>query len=177
MRNFLSLTILLLLFAPALAQNQAVAVIESTNQREAPQARRLGEVYFHEEGGALIIQGHLEGLEPGSQHGFHIHKFGDLSRADATSAGGHFAPEGHPHAGPNAAMHHAGDLGNVVADKNGEVDLNMRANWLTLKDILGRSVVLHAHDDDLKSQPSGDAGPRIGAGVIGWANTDRTVKR
>lgn len=173
MRNFLSLTLLLLLFAPALAQNQAVAVVETTDQREAPQARRLGEVYFHEEGGALIIAGHLEGLAPGSKHGFHIHKFGDLSQADATSAGGHFAPQGHPHGAPDAAQHHAGDLGNVTADQNGEVDVKIRADWLTLKDIMGRCLVLHAEADDLKSQPSGDAGPRIGAGVIGWANTEK----
>jgi Cu-Zn family superoxide dismutase len=33
--------------------------------------------------------------------------------------------------------------------------------------ILGHAVVVHAKADDLKTQPSGDSGPRIGVGVIG----------
>lgn len=153
----------------------AVAVLETTNQRIAPQARVLGEVRFHQMGDKVRITGRLEGLEPKSVHGFHIHQYGDLTARDGTSAGGHFSPQGHPHAGPDAKKHHAGDLGNVTADENGVVMIDKTVDFITLSTgnsaVIGRSVVLHGGKDDLSSQPSGAAGPRIGVGVIGWANS------
>jgi Cu-Zn family superoxide dismutase len=36
--------------------------------------------------------------------------------------------------------------------------------------IIGRSIIVHADPDDLKSQPSGNAGARVGCGVIGIAD-------
>jgi Cu-Zn family superoxide dismutase len=36
--------------------------------------------------------------------------------------------------------------------------------------IVGRSVIVHAGRDDLKTQPSGDAGARVGCGVVGIAD-------
>ena len=157
------------------AGQTAVAVLETTNQRVAPQARVLGEVRFQQMGDKIHITGRLEGLEPNSVHGFHIHQYGDLTARDGTSAGGHFSPEGHPHAGPEAGKHHAGDLGNVTADKNGVVVIDQTVDFITLANgksaVIGRSVVLHGGKDDLSSQPSGAAGPRIGVGVIGWANS------
>jgi Cu-Zn family superoxide dismutase len=39
------------------------------------------------------------------------------------------------------------------------------------KSAIGRAVIVHAKPDDLKSQPSGDAGGRIACGVIGWAKS------
>jgi Cu-Zn family superoxide dismutase len=47
--------------------------------------------------------------------------------------------------------------------------VNVKAEKADLHMLLGRSVVVHGKPDDLKSQPSGDAGPRIGVGVIGLA--------
>ncbi|MGA7615147.1 MAG: superoxide dismutase family protein, partial [Thermoanaerobaculia bacterium] len=111
----------------------------------------------------------LTGLTPG-EHGFHVHEKGDCSAADATSAGGHFNPTGAPHGSPAAATHHAGDLGNVTANANGEVHTSMTTSSITVTDgprsITGRAVVVHADPDDFVSQPSGNAGPRVGCGVI-----------
>jgi Cu-Zn family superoxide dismutase len=155
---------------------RAVAVIQSTSKEASPDARRLGEIFFEEKDGKVHVRGHIRGLEPGSTHGFHIHQYGDFTEWDATSAGGHFNPGNDPHAGPDAKKHHAGDLGNVTADKNGTVTIDKEVDFITIgrgpHAILGRSVVLHANADDLKSQPSGDAGPRIGIGIIGRANPD-----
>ena len=154
--------------------HKAVAVIYTTSAWQAPQDNVMGVVYFEEMGDVVHVTGHIKGLEPNSVHGFHIHQYGDASKDDGTSAGGHFNPHDKPHAGPDAGAHHAGDLGNITADKNGEVKLDIKADWLQIDKgphaVLGRSVVVHAGADDLKSQPSGAAGPRIGVGVVGWAN-------
>ncbi len=154
--------------------HKAVAVVYTTSAWQAPQDKVLGVVYFEEMGDVVHVTGHFKGLEPNSTHGFHIHQFGDITKDDGTSAGGHFNPHGKPHAGPDADAHHAGDLGNITADENGEVKIDIKAKWLQIDKgphaVLGRSVVVHADADDLTSQPSGAAGPRIGVGIVGWAN-------
>lgn len=154
--------------------HKAVAVVYTTSAWQAPQDKVLGVVYFEEMGDVVHVTGHFKGLEPNSTHGFHIHQYGDATKDDGTSAGGHFNPHDKPHAGPDAEAHHAGDLGNITADENGEVKLDIKAEWLQIDKgphaVLGRSVVVHAGADDLKSQPSGAAGPRIGVGIVGWAN-------
>lgn len=160
----------------AWAQGRAVAVIEATAVKEAPKERVMGELYFEEKDGKLHIWGEITGLKPNSKHGFHIHQYGDKTKPDGTSAGGHFNPDKKPHAGPGADHHHAGDFGNITADAQGKAKVDITADWLTVSKgtsaVLGHSVVVHAKADDLKSQPSGDAGDRIGIGVIGWANPE-----
>ena len=63
------------------------------------------------------------------------------------------------------------DLGNVEANAQGVAKVDVKAKGVDLHHILGRSIVVHADPDDLKSQPAGNAGPRIGVGVIGLAET------
>lgn len=111
------------------------------------------------------IKGEVSGLEPGL-HGFHIHEFGDTSDPAGLSAGGHFNPTGEKHGGPHDEERHAGDFGNIEADSSGVAKVNILAKELKLRQILGRSFVVHAKADDLKSQPSGDAGPRAAVGVV-----------
>jgi Cu-Zn family superoxide dismutase len=112
----------------------------------------------------------LKGLTPGT-HGFHIHEKGDLSAADFSSAGPHFNPTKHKHAGPETHERHAGDLGNVEADSSGNAKGSVTAEGLSIgtgaaSDIIGRSIVVHEKADDLKSDPSGNSGARVAAGVI-----------
>jgi len=127
-----------------------------------------GRVTFTLEDKDVLVEAELKGLSPG-KHGIHIHEHGDCDSADGASAGDHFNPTHQPH-GP-AAMEgsHEGDLGNIVADSNGNARLTLRDKWLLLSGdngILGRSVVVHALADDLSSQPAGDSGARIGCGLI-----------
>lgn len=128
-----------------------------------------GTLELRGEGKGFRVSGKVTGLTPG-KHGFHIHEFGDLRSDDGKSAGGHFNPEGHEHGGPDAEQRHVGDLGNIEADENGEANVDVRVDEAPLHFVLGRAMVVHAGEDDLKSQPSGDAGARVAVGVIGVGN-------
>ena len=131
-----------------------------------------GTVTFTPVADGVQVHAEIAGLTPG-KHGFHIHEFGDCSAADASSAGAHFNPTNQPHAGPDAAARHEGDMGNVEADASGNAKLDYVDHQISLasdaKSAIGRSVVVHAKADDPKTQPSGDSGARIACGVIGWA--------
>jgi Cu-Zn family superoxide dismutase len=115
------------------------------------------------------VEAQVTGLTPG-KHGFHIHQWGDCSAPDGKSAGGHFNPEGVDHAGPGAAMAHAGDLGNLEADEEGKATLALHSQRIALaeapENVLGRGVIVHELEDDLTSQPTGAAGGRLACGVI-----------
>lgn len=106
-------------------------------------------------------------------HGIHIHEKGDCSAPDASSAGGHFNPVSKAHGAPEITDSHAGDLGNVTADKNKKVAFKgLIKPASALKDFdwsqfEGKAVILHVNKDDLTSQPVGNAGGRIACGVIG----------
>ncbi len=149
------------------AIKEAVAVIVPT---KASKSDTGGVITLTQEHGYVLVTGEVTGLKPG-KHGFHIHMYGDLRAADGTSAGGHYNPDGHPHGGPASKEHHVGDLGNIEADANGVAKVNVKAEKTNLHHLLGRSIVVHGGVDDLKSQPAGDAGPRVGLGVIGLAET------
>ncbi len=118
----------------------------------------------------VSIEGTVTGLEPGL-HGFHIHENGDCSAPDASSAGGHFEPADDPHGAPDDPpdQHHLGDFGNITAGDNGEAEVNITDPELSMTGpdtIIGKAIIVHAGKDDLVSQPSGNAGARVGCGVI-----------
>ena len=159
----------LLAFSPSLLAQEkpvtkAIAVLQPTKGNSVQ-----GAVTFTKVADGVRVEANVTGLTPG-KHGFHVHQFGDLSSADGSAAGGHFNPAGHQHAGPDAENRHAGDMGNIEADASGAGKLAYTDKQLQLdgaNSILGRGVVVHAKEDDLKSQPSGEAGPRVAVGVIG----------
>jgi Cu-Zn family superoxide dismutase len=146
--------------------NKAVAVLHPTADNEAQ-----GIVTFTKEEGGIRVVAQIKGLTPG-KHGFHIHEFGDCSASNGTSAGGHFNPADKPHASPTDAERHVGDLGNITADESGVANLDWLDSNLTFSgpnSIIGRGVIVHAQEDDLTSQPTGNAGARVACGVIGIA--------
>jgi Cu-Zn family superoxide dismutase len=131
--------------------------------------RDVGDLSLRQEGGKVTLNLKVKGLPPGP-HGFHIHEKGECTPPGFKSAGGHFNPTGVKHGGPTDEIHHAGDFGNVTVGKDGTGELTITSNQITLGEgktsIIGKAVIIHAHADDLKSQPSGAAGPRIACGVI-----------
>lgn len=123
------------------------------------------------DGGAVTIQAEVRGMDGAGMHGFHIHESGDCTAADFTSAGGHFNPTNAPHGGPDDAEHHAGDLGNIEIGEDGTGTLDLASSMLTLdagatNSAVGKAVILHAGQDDLETQPTGDAGARLACGVV-----------
>ena len=128
-----------------------------------------GIVTFTQKASGILIVADVEGLSEG-KHGFHIHEFGDISKLDGTSAGGHFNPDHKDHAGPDNEIRHAGDFGNIIADENGNAHYERVDSLISFKginNIIGRAIIIHADEDDLVSQPTGDAGGRVAYGVIG----------
>jgi Cu-Zn family superoxide dismutase len=133
-----------------------------------------GTVTFTQVADGVRVVAHITGLAEGT-HGFHVHEFGDCSAPDGTSAGGHFNPSGSPHGGPHDAVRHAGDMGNVVAGADGVASLDYvdpRIAFSGENNILGRGVIVHAGADDLKTQPTGNAGGRVACGVVGAARAE-----
>jgi Cu-Zn family superoxide dismutase len=116
----------------------------------------------------LRVWGEISGLTPG-KHGFHIHEFGDLRSDDGTATGGHYGGKDQQHGDLNADKSHHGDFGNVTANDQGIAKIDLTSDGLHLHFILGRAFVVHADEDDLTSQPSGNAGARIGVALIGVA--------
>ena len=97
----------------------------------------------------------ISGLAPMTQHGFHIHAKGESQRPHLSSAGPHFNPTDEVHGGPQSPHHHAGDLGNLSADANGHASLTLVLKNLKVADIVGRSVIIHIHPDDMTNNPAG----------------------
>lgn len=150
--------------APPSGVAKAVAVLVPTKGSKV-----AGTVTFTKTEHGIRVAGSITGLTPG-KHGFHIHEFGDNSSSDGMSAGGHFNPAKKDHGAPGAMPRHVGDLGNVEADSSGTAAIDMTDPHLTFDGaacILGRGLVVHEKADDLKTQPTGNAGGRLAVGVIG----------
>ena len=132
-----------------------------------------GEVTFTKVRDGVKVIVDINGLSSG-EHGFHIHEFGDCTAFDGKSAGGHFNPDGTPHGAQTAPAknRHVGDLGNITAINSGKAHLELVDTLLAFDgahSVIGRGVIVHADKDDLTSQPTGAAGPRVACGVIGIA--------
>jgi Cu-Zn family superoxide dismutase len=131
-------------------------------------SRVTGVVAFRETASGTEVSYDLRGFSGAGQHGFHLHEKGDCSAPDGSSAGGHWNPGGHQH-GDRHEDSHAGDLGNITADRQGRAQGSFVVSKFSITgepSILGRSVIVHAQPDDLKSQPAGNSGPRIACGVV-----------
>jgi superoxide dismutase, Cu-Zn family len=130
-----------------------------------------GVLRFTQKGDTVRIRGMVRGLAPG-EHGFHVHEFGDVSgRKDGKSTGGHYNPGETKHGKPSDKERHVGDLGNITADADGVAKVDITDDVISLngpQSIIGRSILIHAGADDY-GQPTGNAGARVGFGVIGIA--------
>ena len=146
--------------------NKAVCVLIPTQGNNVS-----GAIIFTKTPDGVLVKGDVHGLTPG-KHGFHIHELGDCSAADGTSAGGHFNPMDMPHGAPMDMKRHEGDMGNIEADASGNAHIEYTDKMLTMSgpnSIIGRGIIVHKDADDLKTQPTGNAGARVACGVIGIA--------
>jgi len=130
-----------------------------------------GTVRFTQVADGVHIEAEVKGLVPGL-HGFHVHEKGDCSAPDASSAGAHYNPHAATHGSPLADAHarHAGDLGNLASDPGtGDAVYDRIDSILRLdgdESIVGRAVIVHAGEDDLRADGTSTGGARIACGVI-----------
>jgi Cu-Zn family superoxide dismutase len=129
-----------------------------------------GNVKFTQIGDVVRVTGEITGHTKGPK-GFHIHEKGDCSDDKGMSTGGHFNPDKHKHGGPYDPVKHSGDLGNIVFNDQGVAKINFTVGDIAVsKDapngIIGRAVIVHATNDDFKTDPTGNAGGRVACGVI-----------
>ena len=132
-----------------------------------------GKVVFSQKNNLVSMVSTLSGLTPGS-HAIHIHMKSDCSSDDGKSAGGHWNPTSEKHGKwGDLEGYHKGDIGNFVADSNGNAIVEFSTDQWCIgcddekSNILGKAVIIHQGEDDMISQPSGAAGSRIScAGII-----------
>ena len=127
---------------------------------------------YDDDDGETVVQGRVQGLAPGL-HGFHVHENGSCAMQSGTpagGAGGHYNPDGTPHGAPDddADERHVGDLGNIRAGDDGVATFQFsyqrdEEDFGALED---RALIVHGGRDDLRSQPSGDAGARKACGMV-----------
>lgn len=121
-----------------------------------------GWVRFYQERGSVLVVVDVSGLPVDSETGFfalHIHEGGSCAGEGFSQTGGHYDPKGMPH--PD----HAGDLPPLLLCRGGAY-LAVRTDRFRVGEVIGRTVVIHSGPDDLHSQPAGNAGTKIGCGVI-----------
>ena len=135
-----------------------------------------GYIKFKEVGNKVKIEVCVSGLKPGL-HGFHVHESGNLLK-ECKECKDHFNPYNKNHGGPNMKERHVGDLGNIEVDKNGKSNMVFYDHLIKLRgricNIIGRSVIIHADEDNLgipgdkESLTTGKAGKRLDCAVIGY---------
>ena len=141
---------------------EAVAVVDS--------GKIKGTVVFTQKDDYVRIKIDIKGLSKNHLHGFHIHESGDL-REGCKSCCAHYNPNGSEHGGLDNG--HAGDLGNIKTDENGNCSISIKTDKFIVDAILGRSIIIHQDEDDLglgafdDSKTTGHSGARIACSVIG----------
>ena len=133
---------------------------------------QVGVATFSRVAGGARLGVSVSGLGPGP-HGIHIHERGECAGPAFTSAGGHLNPDRRVHGLENPAGPHAGDLPNLLVDADGSADTIFAVSPRLLDSgdrslfrAGGTAVVVHAEQDDQRSDPSGGSGARVACGVV-----------
>ena len=140
----------------------AVAILHTADGTD------VGRASATEVAGGLRVTIDAHGLPPGT-HGAHVHTVGQCAPPDFASAGGHWNPTGMKHGAMNPAGPHQGDLPNLIIGTDGRGAIGITLPGATMAGLLdsdGSALVVHANQDDLMTDPSGNSGARIACGVF-----------
>ena len=135
----------------------AKAIIKGSGDYEKIQ----GKVLFYPVNNMVLVCASVYGFPKNQSffHGFHIHEGGSCTGADLADTKRHYNPDRQAH------PFHSGDLPPLLSC-SGIAYMEVLTNRITIKEILGKTVVIHSGSDDFRSQPSGDSGEKIACGVI-----------
>jgi len=140
--------------------------------------------------GDVIVSEHKKGCKivatftklPPGKHGFHIHRAGDLRGEGCKGLCEHYDIGHHVHGGTpdTKGERHTGDLGNIeMKDGNYEYVLPN----VSIRDLWGRSIIVHEDEDDLGTGPfedskiTGHAGKRMGCAIFGRTACNPELKK
>jgi len=136
------------------------------------EGRGIGEARLQQVLGGVLLRLDLKNATPGV-HALHIHEVGRCDGPSFESAGAHYSPDAHKHGFLNTRGPHAGDLPNIFVPADGklsveilEPNVTLAAGPRSLLDANGSALVIHAGKDDYTTDPSGEAGGRLGCGPI-----------
>lgn len=132
-----------------------------------------GEVVVNNYRDGVKVKAHFTKL-PAGKHGFHIHKAGDLRGEGCHGLCEHYDIAKNLHGGDpdHKGERHTGDLGNIEL-KNGLFEKDYYIKGISVRDLWGRSIIVHADEDDLGQGPfedslvTGHSGARIGCAIFG----------
>jgi Cu-Zn family superoxide dismutase len=136
--------------------------------------KKIGTLRLSDTKEGLRIMPRLADLPPGD-HGFHVHVNPDCDPANGPNgqpaagmaAGGHYDPANTgKHLGPYGEGH-KGDMPVLTVDAGGKATKAVLVPHLTVADVKGRSIMIHAGGDNYSDQPAplGGGGARIACGV------------
>jgi Cu-Zn family superoxide dismutase len=164
MNKFSKLSLVLLISCFSIAHAAEVKIkVYSTDATP----KLLGTVVAKDSKKGLVLIPHLKDLPPGP-HGFHIHDHPNCAD-HGMGAAGHLDPKNTgKHLGPYNEGGHLGDLPVLVVNTKGVANQKELAPHLTVADIKGHSLMIHADGDNYSDTPKplGGGGARIACGVI-----------
>ncbi len=172
MKTILTLVTGLALAGCAMMGGQAGGAGQATADLRDARGQSVGTATFTDQDGRVRLVVQARGLTPG-KHGIHIHAVGRCDPPAFTSAGGHYNPLGRKHGLETPDGAHAGDLPNLEADASGNARYEATTDRVTVRDGLtslfdgdGSALVIHAKEDDQKTDPTGNSGDRVACGII-----------
>lgn len=154
--------------SPDVLGNAADGTTSATAQLRTADGQPAGTATATAADGGVTIALQVQGV-PAGQHGVHVHMTGQCEGPKFESAGGHWNPAEKQHGLENPQGQHAGDMPNLTVAEDGSGSLNYALKGATLEGLLdadGSAFVVHAGEDDQKSDPSGNSGDRIACGVF-----------